>query len=89
MEVVDPLNKAENIIRMPDTQADELQPFLDSLRQCPKSGLHNPLKRPERYLMYGEISARAAEEIAKPEVADFFAKCIQRVVPKSYAQAMV
>jgi len=27
------------------------QPFVQSLRACPKSGLHNPLKNPERYVM--------------------------------------
>jgi hypothetical protein len=30
--------------------------------------LHNPLKEPERYLLYGAISARMAEEMRKPEV---------------------
>ena len=30
--------------------------------------LHNPLKNPERYLLYGAISARMAEEMRKPEV---------------------
>eukprot|EP00958_Prasinococcus_capsulatus_P018042 scaffold2088_cov399-Prasinococcus_capsulatus_cf.AAC.10 len=73
---------------MPDTQVEEIEPFVKSLRGCPKSGLHNPFKNPHRYLMYGDVSARAAEEMSKPHVQDFFAKCIQRVVPKSYAQAM-
>ena len=34
---------------MPDTQGDaELAPFAEGLRRVPKSGLHNPLKNPER-----------------------------------------
>jgi len=87
IDVVDPLN-GEAFIKMPDTQVDELQPFRDSLSGCPKTGLHNPFKSPERYLTYGAVSHRAAAEMWKPEVEDFFAKCIQRVAPKSYAQAM-
>ena len=38
--------------------------------------------------MYGDISHRMAEQLRKPEVADFFARLIQRVSPKSFPQAM-
>jgi 1-pyrroline-5-carboxylate dehydrogenase len=41
-----------------------------------------------RYVMYGEVSAKVAEEMRRPETADFFAKIIQRTSPKSYPQAM-
>ena len=41
-----------------------------------------------RYVLYGDISAKVAYEMRKPEVADFFARLIQRVAPKSYPQAM-
>jgi 1-pyrroline-5-carboxylate dehydrogenase len=59
MEFPDPLDKdAPSIFTIPDTQADEVQPFIDSLRKVPKSGKHNPLKNPERYVQYGEISRR-------------------------------
>lgn len=85
--IPDPLN-GEPFISYPDIQADETQPFIESLRAVPKTGLHNPLKNPERYLMYGSVSARMAEEMRKPEVADFFARLVQRVAPKHYAQAM-
>jgi 1-pyrroline-5-carboxylate dehydrogenase len=37
--------------------------------------------------MYGDITFKVAEQMRKPEVSDFFAKLIQRVSPKSYAQA--
>lgn len=37
--------------------------------------------------MYGDITFRAAEQLRKPEVVDFFASLIQRVSPKSYQQA--
>ncbi|WZZ37243.1 hypothetical protein YC2023_020644 [Brassica napus] len=64
-----------------------LQPFVESLSQCPKHGLHNPFKSPERYLLYGDISTKAAHMLALPKVSDFFTRLIQRVAPKSYQQA--
>lgn len=45
--IPDPLN-GEPFIKLPDTQLDEIEPFVQSLRAVPKSGLHNPLKNPER-----------------------------------------
>jgi 1-pyrroline-5-carboxylate dehydrogenase len=84
--IPDPLN-GESFISMPNTKSDEIQPFLDSLAACPKSGLHNPLKNIERYRLYGDISAKAAAALRDPEVSDFFTRCVQRVMPKSYAQA--
>ncbi len=42
-----------------------------------------------RYNLYGDVSTKAAAELLKPATADFFAKLIQRVAPKSYAQAMM
>jgi 1-pyrroline-5-carboxylate dehydrogenase len=44
------------IFTVPDTQADEIAPFLESLRKVSKSGKHNPLKNNDRYVKYGEIS---------------------------------
>ncbi|CAN6859462.1 unnamed protein product [Brassica oleracea] len=63
------------------------EPFVESLSQCPKHGLHNPFKSPERYLLYGDISTKAAHMLALPKVSDFFTRLIQRVAPKSYQQA--
>jgi len=57
MDIPHPLDRdAPPLFTIPDTQADELGPFLKSLRKCPKTGLHNPLKNPERYVQYGEIT---------------------------------
>jgi 1-pyrroline-5-carboxylate dehydrogenase len=84
--IVDPMN-GEPFLQVPDTQIEELTPFLESLAATPKSGVHNPLKRPERYAQYGEVSGRLAEALRTEEVAHFFATCIQRVCPKSYIQA--
>jgi hypothetical protein len=47
MTIVDPLN-GEPFIKVAETQLHEIEPFVKSLRMVPKSGLHNPLKNPER-----------------------------------------
>lgn len=47
---------APPIFTVPDTQISELDPFFKSLQKVPKSGVHNPLKNPERYVEYGEVS---------------------------------
>ncbi|XP_074277305.1 putative aldehyde dehydrogenase isoform X2 [Silene latifolia] len=84
--LVDPLN-GEPFIKVAEVGESEIKPFADSLSRCPKHGLHNPFKSPERYLLYGDISMKAAHMLSKPEVSDFFARLIQRVSPKSYQQA--
>eukprot|EP00918_Siedleckia_nematoides_P074942 GHVU01163810.1.p1 GENE.GHVU01163810.1~~GHVU01163810.1.p1 ORF type:complete len:467 (-),score=82.04 GHVU01163810.1:133-1533(-) len=86
VDVLDPLN-GEPFIQAPDTKEAELPPFVASLARVPKSGLHNPLKNPERYLLYGEVLCRAAELLHREDVAAFFTKCIQRTMPKSKPQA--
>eukprot|EP00745_Piridium_sociabile_P042434 TRINITY_DN85563_c0_g1_i1.p1 TRINITY_DN85563_c0_g1~~TRINITY_DN85563_c0_g1_i1.p1 ORF type:complete len:554 (-),score=51.21 TRINITY_DN85563_c0_g1_i1:188-1849(-) len=86
-QIPDPMT-GQVFIRSPSATGSELLPFIESLRKIPKSGRHNPFKNVERYLMYGQVLRKAAEELHKPEVIDFFAKCIQRVMPKSYTQCM-
>lgn len=85
--VVDPLN-GEPFIKVAEVDKSEIKPFVDSLSKCPKHGLHNPFKSPERYLLYGDISTKAAHMLLQPQVSDFFARLIQRVSPKSYQQAL-
>ncbi|KAG9459236.1 hypothetical protein H6P81_003744 [Aristolochia fimbriata] len=85
--IPDPLN-GEPFIEVAEVNETELKPFVESLAKCPKSGLHNPLRCPERYLLFGDISAKAAHLLAQPEVLKFFARLIQRVSPKSYNQAL-
>ncbi|KAL5747399.1 hypothetical protein ACOSP7_024399 [Xanthoceras sorbifolium] len=85
--IVDPLN-GEPFIKIAEVNEKEIQPFVESLSKCPKSGLHNPFKSPERYLLYGDISAKAAHMLSLPKVSDFFTRLIQRVAPKSYQQAL-
>ena len=82
----DPLTGAP-LLEVTEIDENEIEPFIKSLNSCPKTGLHNPLKSPERYIEYGNISAKAAAKMRKPEVMAFFTKLIQRVAPKSEKQA--
>ena len=43
----DPLN-GDPFLHVPDTQVEEIEPFVNSLKKVPKHGLHNPYKNPER-----------------------------------------
>lgn len=85
--LLDPLN-GEPFIKVAEIDEGGVQPFVESLSKCPKHGLHNPFKAPERYLLYGDITAKAAHMLSLPEVSDFFTRLIQRVAPKSYQQAL-
>jgi len=84
--IVDPLN-GDSFLQVPETTEQEIGDFIDSLKKCPKSGLHNPYKSPERYTMYGQICRKLAGVMSEPAVEDFFTKLIQRVMPKSEPQA--
>jgi hypothetical protein len=59
MNIPNPMNKNKpDLFSIPDTHANELGPFYESLRAVPKTGLHNPLKNNHRYVQYGEISRK-------------------------------
>jgi len=79
----DPLNGGD-FLRVPDTR--DFGPFVDRLRGCPKTGLHNPWKNPQRYVMLGQVCARAAALLAEDPVEEYFTRLIQRVMPKSWQQ---
>ncbi|CAK9073623.1 unnamed protein product [Durusdinium trenchii] len=85
-DIVDPLN-GDAFLKVPNTGLDEIEPFVQRMASVPRSGLHNPFKNPDRYVMLGEVCGAAAREMFKPEVSDYFCRLIQRVAPKSYAQA--
>ena len=84
--IVDPLN-GDAFMQVPLTSVSEIGPYVERMRNAPRTGLHNPIKNPERYNMLGEVCARAAAELKKPEVLNFFGRLIQRVTPKSWPQA--
>lgn len=77
----------EQFMTVQDTKTNEITPFVESLATCPKSGLHNVYKNPERYRLYGAVSAKAAAMMKEPDVLEFLIKIVQRVAPKSYVQA--
>jgi len=85
-DIVDPLN-GEVFMKVPNTGMDEIEPFVKRMASVPRSGLHNAMKKPERYVMLGEVCSASAREMHKPEVSEFFTRLIQRVAPKSAAQA--
>ena len=84
-DLIDPLN-GDIFVREP-TMTDHA-PFIDGLKTCPKSGLHNPLKNPDRYVYLGEVCARAAALMADPDIEAYFTKLTQRVMPKSWNQCL-
>ncbi|MDG2377066.1 MAG: aldehyde dehydrogenase family protein [Woeseiaceae bacterium] len=84
-DLIDPMN-GEVFVREPTT--NDLGPYLDGLKSCPKSGMHNPLKNPDRYVYLGEVCARAAALLAQPDVEAYFTKLTQRVMPKSWSQCL-
>lgn len=84
-DIVDPLTGGR-FLDVPDTR--DTAPYLDGLASCSKSGLHNPFKNTERYVALGRVCAKAAAMLAEPGVERYFAKLIQRVMPKSWQQCM-
>ncbi|MGB5337145.1 MAG: aldehyde dehydrogenase family protein [Woeseiaceae bacterium] len=84
-DIPDPLT-GRHFIDVPDTA--DIEAFVDSLGNCPKTGLHNPLKNTERYVHLGRVCARAATVLAQDDVEAYFTKLIQRVMPKSWQQCL-
>ena len=84
-DIVDPLNGGR-FLDVPDTQ--DLTPFAAGLGGCPKTGLHNPLKRNDRYVHLGRVCAKAAATLAEDDVERYFTKLTQRVMPKSWQQCL-
>ena len=84
-DIPDPMNGAP-FLAVPDT--DDHAPFIEGLAGVPKYGVHNPILHPDRYVMLGQVCARAAARLAEPDVESFFARLLQRVMPKSTAQSL-
>ena len=84
-DIPDPMTGG-HFMDVPDTH--DFTPFLSSFAACPKTGLHNPLKNTERYVHLGHVCARAAALLANENVEAYFAKLIQRVMPKSWQQCL-
>ena len=85
--IPDPLN-GEAFLEVPDAQGADLDPFVDAMRRTPKSGLHNPLKAPEKYFELGECNALIGAALRDEATQNFFAELLQRVVPKHDKQVL-
>jgi 1-pyrroline-5-carboxylate dehydrogenase len=91
-KIINPLDGSE-MFEQPDTQVGEIQPFLNSLAKCPKSGLHNPgnfidNKGVSRYKILGEVFRKVGDALKEPKVANHFAHLIKGQMPKSDTQCM-
>jgi 1-pyrroline-5-carboxylate dehydrogenase len=85
--LVDPMNGKTMLYRHDVSDEAEIDRFVQDLNSCPRSGLHNPFKNVHRYVEWGHLTSKVASEMRKKEVEDFFTHLIQRVAPKSEAQA--
>jgi hypothetical protein len=85
-QIPDPLN-GQPMLEVCEVTEEDLDTCVKSFLSCPKYGMHNPILNVHRYLEYGNITFKAAQMLAQPEVEHFFARLIQRVSPKSYGQA--
>lgn len=85
-EYLDPL-KGTKYLEAPLTEKQEMTDIINSMNACPKSGLHNPLKNVDRYLLYGQVCRRVVEALYNEDIFNHFVKLIQRVFPKSDIQS--
>ena len=67
VDLIDPMT-GKVMGKMPNPSREKTQDFVSSLKDVPKYGLHNPFLNPERYLLYGDVSRKAAEELNKKDV---------------------
>ena len=74
-DLPDPLT-GKTMLKVPATSVEEILPFVESLLSVPKSGLHNPFKNKERYLMLSEVNRKLVEVMHDKEVFDFFVKSV-------------
>ncbi|MBI4407366.1 MAG: aldehyde dehydrogenase family protein [Candidatus Kerfeldbacteria bacterium] len=85
VEIADPLHGG-TLCRVDQAQPAQFYGFADQLGDCPTYGRHNPLYNVGRYTMLGEVFRKVGNALLDPDVADFFARLIQRCMPKSLAQ---
>jgi 1-pyrroline-5-carboxylate dehydrogenase len=86
-EYLDPLN-GKVYLESPLTEKNEMEDIITSMKNCPRHGLHNPLKNVERYKMYGDICRKITTALHDDEIFMHFVNLIKRTFPKSDAQAI-
>jgi 1-pyrroline-5-carboxylate dehydrogenase len=73
--------------KVPNTSKRELLPFINSIQSTSKSGLHNPFKNPERYLLLGDVCFRTAHSLHDKNIQDTIIDDIIAVTGKTDEQA--
>lgn len=73
--------------KVPHTTKSELTPFIQSMQSTPKSGLHNPYKNPERYLMLGDVCFHTAHSLHNKTIQTRIIDEIIAVTGKTEQQA--
>ena len=86
-EFLDPL-QGKVLIEAPLTDITEMKDIVTSMKECPKHGLHNPLKNVERYRLYGDVCRKVTAALHDDEIFMHFVMLIKRCFPKSQAQAI-
>jgi len=86
--VPNPLNGAEMFHSPCESSPGAIDKVLASMARCTKSGLHNPLKNPQLYRMWGEVFQKAANLLGEPEIEQYFCKLIAAVMPKHSDQIL-
>ena len=66
--ILDPIT-GKNFLDIPKTE--DISGYINSLGICTKSGLHNPLKNNDRYIMLGNVCSKAAHILHDKEVETF------------------
>lgn len=85
---LNPINGDKNFMEVPLTQSEkEIHDIVSEMKSIPSSGMHNPLKNPERYLLYGNISRKVSQALHQPEIYEHFISLINTVFPKSRGQS--
>jgi 1-pyrroline-5-carboxylate dehydrogenase len=84
--IVDPLGGGA-MLSVPLTSDSEAAAFGASMVSTPKTGLHNPFRNIERYVMLGKVSGAAGAALRDPEILSYFSRLVQRTSPKSYKEA--
>ena len=77
----------EKNFKVPVTSKYELKPFIHSINRVSKSGLHNPFKNPERYLMLGEVCFKTANILHNKKVEKKMIREIVSVTGKTEVEA--
>ena len=83
-----PINGYKDFLSVPNTQSEqEFSNIIKEMKSVSKSGLHNPLKNTDRYLMLGEVTRKLSCALHNNDIFQHFVDLIKTVIPKSKEQA--